>query len=270
MHPGQGAAEGTDLSPSCSPLLMSKTRSMWYRLGHIGEERLSFHLARFLLFHLKAVIKEVLVLCLGTKSTTKPLTSSLICAAATGIPWHDGRRDVDSTILCYAVPLHRLERRHKAGLGEWRCYQKRQRSDCPHSQQHQSLWQSQGPWHCCRAAPTARFHPSVSKNPASSFAAQAPQEAHFVFQGRLGYPMEKPVFSANKQGTSLGFCSEVRYGKSKTRSAPGLIIAWPKVSLCQQRWSPCQRQHRLCSRVAAGLSNLQAFLALPSAVADQH
>lgn len=107
------------------------------------------------------------------------------------------------------------------------------------------------------------FTPVLEKNPAPSFAAQAPQKAHSVFQGRLGYPTEKPVVSANKRGTSLGFYSEVRYGKSKTHSAPGLIIAWPKVSLCQQRWSPCQWQRRLCSRAAAGLSNLQAFWHCP-------
>lgn len=110
------------------------------------------------------------------------------------------------------------------------------------------------------------FTPVLEKNPAPSFAAEAPQEAHSVFQGRLGYAMEKPVVSANKRGTSLGFYSEVRHGKSKTCSAPGLIIAWPKFSLRQQRWSPCQWQRRLCSRAAAaaaGLSNLQAFWHCP-------
>lgn len=82
VHPGQSAMEGMDLSPSCSPLLMSKTRSMWYRLGCIGEEKLSFHLAHFLLVHLKAVIKEMVVLRLGTKGTSKLLTFSLVCSAA--------------------------------------------------------------------------------------------------------------------------------------------------------------------------------------------
>lgn len=43
-------------------LLMSKTKSVWYSLGHVREKRLSFHLAHFLLFHLKAVIKKVVVL----------------------------------------------------------------------------------------------------------------------------------------------------------------------------------------------------------------
>lgn len=33
VHPGQGAAEGTGLSPSCSPPLTSKTRSVRYGLG---------------------------------------------------------------------------------------------------------------------------------------------------------------------------------------------------------------------------------------------
>ena len=172
--------------------------------------------------------------------------------------------------LSHAVPLHRLEQRHEAGLVEWMCYHRRQRSIYLCSQQHQSLWQSRGCWHHCWEAPTACFHPSVGRNPALSFAARAHQEVHSVSQGHLGYPTEKPAASANKRGTSLGFYSEVRYGKSKTRSAPGLIIACPKVSLCQQRWSPCQRQHRICSRAAAGLSTLQAFLALTSAAADQH
>ena len=104
MHPGQGTAEGTDLSPSCSPPLMSKTRSVRYRLGRVGEERLSFHLAHFLLSHLKAAIKEALVLRLGTKGTSKLLTSSLVCAAATDDLWHDGRRDVDSTISLLCSP----------------------------------------------------------------------------------------------------------------------------------------------------------------------
>jgi len=95
MHPGQGAVKGTDLSPSCSPPLMGKTRSARYGLG---EERLSFHLVCFELFHLKTDIKEVLVLRLGTKGRLKLLTSSLVQAAATDVPRHDGRRDVDSTV----------------------------------------------------------------------------------------------------------------------------------------------------------------------------
>lgn len=104
VHPRQGATEGTDLSPSCSPLLMSKTRSVRYKLGCVREERLSFHLARFLLFHLKAVIKDVLVLRLGTRGTSKLLTSSLVCAAAADAPWQDGCRDADSMISLLCSP----------------------------------------------------------------------------------------------------------------------------------------------------------------------
>lgn len=80
VHPGQRTAETTDLSPSCSPSLMSKTRSVQYRLGHVGEERLSFLMARFLWFHLRAVFKEVLVLRLGTKGTSKLRVSSRACS----------------------------------------------------------------------------------------------------------------------------------------------------------------------------------------------
>ena len=96
---------------------MSKTRSVWYRLGNVREERLSFHLARFLLFHPKAVIKEVLVLHLGTKGTSKLLTSSLVCAAATDVPWHDGHRDVDRMIslLCSPPAQARVKAQGRTG-----------------------------------------------------------------------------------------------------------------------------------------------------------
>lgn len=52
----------------------------------------------------KAVIKEVLVLLLGTEGTSKLLASPRARAATTDIPWRDGRRDVASTISLLCRP----------------------------------------------------------------------------------------------------------------------------------------------------------------------